>query len=244
MHRFKDDELSCYLDGEASDDLVRRIDLARASDPDLQGELDALEWAGESLRNQFGALEGQAPAYQEPEFTASESSSRQGGLIPGIGVGLAAGLAASVLFGTAPATDDAPDWARSIAEYQVLYTRETILAEGLGPQSTREQLARLDSQIEIDLRQVPELPGLQLKRAQILGYQEKPLLQIVYSDASGNPIALCLMPAEGMDTSPVSSKLEGMQAALWQSNGHKFILIGGKNRELIMNAANLAKATL
>ena len=75
------------------------------------------------------------------------------------------------------------------------------------------------------------------KRAQVLGFRGKPLVQIAYLRNDGTPVALCIIPA-GPDAKGVSmGAAEGLDVARWNTPGYGFLLIGGQDGEPLAREA-------
>ena len=246
-HDFTDVELSAFLDGEADETLERRILDQLKVDSLLATEIEAFRAASAHIQKGFGDLLAEAPSMpadlnkQQPRAGAVPLKWFGGG----IATGLAGGLAASLLLGGLFSGPSHSPWAQAVADYQVLYIPQTIAVNGLGEDVARQQIETLNSNFDIDLMNLPDLPGLELRRAQLLGFEGKPLLQIVYSDMNGGPVALCLVESAIEAPSALETyRLKEMEAAVWRSQGHDFILIGGNDAALIKNAAERAQISL
>ena len=100
------------------------------------------------------------------------------------------------------------------------------------------QLAEVSAALGLDLTSVPDAEGLTLKRAQVLGFNGKPLVQLAYQRADGTPVALCIIPA-GPDGKAVSMGVaQGMELARWNTPGFGFLLIGGQDQQPLRNEAD------
>ena len=73
------------------------------------------------------------------------------------------------------------------------------------------------------------LPGLDLKRAQVLSFKGKPLVQVVFADAQGNPVAFCVIrQGAGAPVKDVNlAVLSGLATATWANDGYGYMLLGG-----------------
>ncbi|WP_319544575.1 hypothetical protein [Ruegeria conchae] len=73
------------------------------------------------------------------------------------------------------------------------------------------------------------LPGLDLKRTQVLSFKGKPLVQVVFADAQGNPFAFCVIrqgpnaPSKAVNLAVLS----GLSTATWAKDGYGYMLLGG-----------------
>ncbi len=231
----RDEDLTAYLDDEL-DALARRsIDAALQADPALRGRLDVLRIPHDALSSAFDRLTDSAPSM--PELPAVRR--RQ----PAHFMPMAA-LAASLLIGAfvgAMATADrsAPrDWMAYVAAYQALYVTDTLSTVALAESENIDSLNRLGQTLGRDLMPARIAAPLDFRRAQLLGYEGKPLIQLAYLSPKGQPVALCVIRAEeSANTAVETTRLEGMSAAHWREDGFAFLLIGGDDDAMIEQAA-------
>jgi hypothetical protein len=135
----------------------------------------------------------------------------------------------------------APAWAQAIASYHALYVRATVGQQFDKP----EQLAGLLDGLTEEHRQrlaVPDLSsiGWTFRRVQRLGYEGRPLLQMVYLSADGLPIALCALPAapaEGGQAPLQVDRLHGQTVAHWVDRGLAFVLVADLHPEVLAEVA-------
>ena len=87
---------------------------------------------------------------------------------------------------------------------------------------------------EISVSQVAEFSEVEYKRAQVLAYKGKALIQLTFLSSTGKPIALCILRTSKRENKAVEfSQLEGMRAASWKSDDYDYLLIGGEDEMLI-----------
>jgi anti-sigma factor RsiW len=119
-------------------------------------------------------------------------------------------------------------WVDAIAQYHALYVRETLDQAADAPARLQTLLADFPQALQRGV-QVPDLgaKGFTFKRVQRLGYEQKPLIQMVYLPAIGKPLALCFLPVGGADE-PVRAipAVAGLAAAFWQQGGLAFVIVG------------------
>ena len=235
VRAFTDEELTAYLDGEADAELHAAVDAALETDPAVAEQLAALDVPLGPIADAYAALLQDAPPMPElPEVApvaAPTTESRGWGW--GVGTfatGIAAGLAVAMFTGLGtPTPEPAParGWVSFVASYQALYTPETLAIADPSTEEAQVQLAAVSDALGLDLSGLPEADGLTFKRAQVLGFKDKPLIQIAFTRADGTPVALCIIPA-GPDAKPVSmGAAEGLGLARWNTAGFGFLLIGG-----------------
>ena len=125
-----------------------------------------------------------------------------------------------------------------VASYQSLYSPQTVAGINLPAPEVQAQLSRLSSVVGADLTDLPEVAGLDLKRAQLLQFRDKPLVQLVFARADGTPIALCIIAANsGAATAMQSETLWGMASASWNRGGRAYLLIGGEDTAITTTEA-------
>lgn len=249
---FSDQDLRTYLAGEAEDAAASRIEAALGSDPDLERRLMALDAVAEPVRAAFVTLPDPARLTGlDAAISASGAcAAGDGGATPwrriaaGVAVGLALG-AGGALLGTGGA-EPSRDWRGMVAVYQALYTEETIAPITVDRAALETQLAQAEAALgsPIPRAALGAPDGLTLLRAQVLGLDGRAIVQIVYRDAAGAPIALCLTRnRDGDGASTLSSGVrEGLASAAWSDESHAFILIGGEDVARIHGLAATVRA--
>lgn len=150
-----------------------------------------------------------------------------------------AAIGAGYFVGKSPSTAiDSPlnNWSEAVFNYQSLYTRETV-ANSAVTIAEAEQLVTasklgtaLSNMGASDLDGIEALAnnGYKFVRAQMLGYNNSKLLQVVYLAETGLPLAFCVMPLGGDDQAPntLSNQQAAANAAYWQSGGFAYALVG------------------
>lgn len=238
---FTDEELTAFLDGEADEALSEAIATQLETDPALEAQLAALDIPMAELKGAYDALLQTAPPM--PKLPAEETNIvpiRRFGWGLGVGTfgtGIAAGIAMAVFLGLGVPTPEPPGWVSFVASYQSLYTAETHRLDAPDAATTNLQLASASDALGIDLTSLPAAEGLTFKRAQVLAFNEKPLIQIAYLRDDGTPVALCIIPA-GPDGKPVNmGAAQGMELARWNTPGYGFLLIGGEDGAALQTEA-------
>ncbi len=231
---FTDEELTAYLDGEAGAQLESAISQALETDEALGERLALLDVPMAAIAEAFDSLLASAPAMPDlapatPLPANTNARPRWAWGVATFGTGLVAGLALALFVGL-DAPEPAPrGWVSFVASYQTLYTTETLAAVNPTPQEAALQLAAVSAGIGLDLAALPQAQGLTFKRAQLLGFNGKPLVQISYLREDGTPVALCIIPA-GPDPQELNmGAAEGLDVARWNTPGYGFLLIGGQD---------------
>jgi anti-sigma factor RsiW len=153
------------------------------------------------------------------------------------GTGIAAAFAAGwfvrpLLSVGAPSNTNAlAPWVPAIASYQAMYVRATLEKSAFDAAQTRQALGEFQSANKFAASSakisVPDLnaAGYDFRRAQLLGYGDKPLLQMAYLPAQGKPAALCVLPVNDGKELPLSvHAIDGMSVATWQTRGLSYVL--------------------
>ncbi len=236
--------LTAYLDGELPAVDTQAIDAALKQQPELQARLESLSIPVDALKSAFDGMLESAP--EMPPIEASSGSSLAGPVARI--TGLAAALVIGVVLGSGvfqqkqtPAGIDG--WMEYVAAYQALYVTDTLDVPGFVADKTT--LDRLSNRLGVELNVADAASTLEFKRAQVLGFEGRDLIQIAYLAEGGVPVALCLIQSDRTGSSdPQLGELEGMQAASWHADGVEFLLIGGDDPALIKSAAEDFAAVL
>lgn len=132
------------------------------------------------------------------------------------------------------------DWMDYVAAYQALYSHDTLKHVSATLELASAELTRVSAAVgqPLSLHLVSALPGVEYKRAQLLGYQGAPLAQLTFVTEDGTPLALCILESDASDDTILITTLEGLQAARWVSDGQAFLLIGGAEEALVRTIAS------
>ncbi|WP_220750732.1 hypothetical protein [Jannaschia sp. AI_61] len=219
-----------FLDGEASPEDIAAIVVAQDTDLDLRRRLDRLRVLGDMAAMASAPVLASAPSV--PADLVQGRSKRSPWPVR---LGLAASLVLGVLIGAFGGARQGPDdWMAYVAAYQALYTEETLSSLPAAQTVTDAGLAQA---LGRDLPPV-DVEGLSFRRAQLLGYEGQPLVQMAFLTEGGAPVALCIIALPRQDDSPLRmTQLEGMQAAHWTDGGYGYLLIGGDEQAVIRTAA-------
>ncbi|MGY2167602.1 anti-sigma factor family protein [Pseudomonas gingeri] len=126
-----------------------------------------------------------------------------------------------------PTVVQASPWVRQAANYQQLYTRDTVSYITPDSEVVKKTLADIRSEDDLSLR-IPDLTsvGLTFKRVQRLRFNDKALIQLVYLPANGAPVALCVMKELMPDQSTAQQQVSGMNVVTWRQSELGYALIG------------------
>ena len=223
-----DEELTAYLDGEHDFVNAADVDAALEHDALLRRRLDALVVDRDMIRNVFDQTLSKAPPAPDMSRTAKPSRSARN---------YAAGwqTAAAVLLlsfgawgGYNFSKPEVLNWRENVAIYQSLYVADTLSQINNTDAENAEELARVMAKIgkEISLATLKSNPDLIYKRAQILGFDDRPLAQLAFLTNTGAPVALCIIKTDGAAQNVSYGKLHGLSSAQWAEDGFEYLLIG------------------
>ncbi|WP_162938076.1 anti-sigma factor [Kiloniella sp. EL199] len=249
MTQFTDENLTAFLDGEATDDLAYQIERALEVDAVLKTRLEDLSLPVDELKKAMQQVRDQAPDLPSVLTEDATVSNRRSGNWAYAG-SLAASVLISLIIGglfarTYLAPDEARGWKSYVAAYQSLYVGQTLDTIELTPEQIQKNLDNLSVEMGIDLAKMTSGSELIFKRAQLLGFKGKPLVQLAYLSPEGQPVALCIIRTDKGDTEAIGmDELEGMAAASWRKDGYAYLFIGGQDEAVIREGAARLKALL
>jgi anti-sigma factor RsiW len=121
----------------------------------------------------------------------------------------------------------ASPWVQAAANYQQLYSRETVDQLPPDDAGSAQTVAEIRKQDGLALR-VPDLhaAGLTFKRVQRLRFHGKPLVQIVYLPEKGAPISLCVVKDPKPDQEVSQQDVDTMNVVTWRRGELSYALIG------------------
>lgn len=230
--RFSDAQLRAYLVGELPQDHATALEQQIADDRDLEARLLAfdLEQAA-PIRDAF--MSAPSPARIADLAAALPAAQSHKTSWANVGtLGLAAStLIAVVLLGTLmmnrPSTADT--WREQVAIYQALYVTDTLSHIAPDPAVLSVELERSSAALgrSLDLNGVRQLDGLNLLRAQVLGFNGTPLVQMAYLSETGVPIAFCAVHI-GADAKAgiTSEELAGLPSVSWSDGEFSYMIVG------------------
>jgi anti-sigma factor RsiW len=234
-------------------ELLRQVEALRASCLPYRAAFDAqtLPTMPAALQRQLASLSAVAIASRasgDQTHTPSKVlplASRRHWLRSGFGagIGMAAAFGAGLIIrpmwsGGFKATSQARaamnPWVQPIASYQAMYVRETVDRAADSPERAQKVLQEFHRQaLAAQHREAPSKPsipnmnsvGLEFRRAQLLGFADKPLLQMAYLASKGRPGALCVLPIDSAQVEAIQAqRLEGLSIVTWQASGLAYVL--------------------
>ncbi|WP_037312703.1 hypothetical protein [Ruegeria halocynthiae] len=244
--KFSDETLRAYLEGNVDEAEATAIEHAVEADPDLEQRLMALDPFAPVVQTVFEAIPAEAPQINLPDAPSEAAVHPAGGAWRLLAV--AASVAVVAVSATFWATRPAPmGWAEQAAIYQSLYVPDTIASLDNSNQVLDTQFALAEEQLGRSLNRdaLETLPGMELKRAQVLSFNGKPLIQIVFADEQGQPFAFCVIRqgAGASDKDVKQAVLSGLATASWSQDGYGYMLIGSSDQSELDGNLDILTAT-
>jgi len=244
MTHFTDEDLTAYLDSAADPTMAQKLETALATDPDLAARLADLDVPMGDLKAALDPMIAAAPVIAVPEVSFNTLKKRHSRSMAGLAAALVAGIAfGALVLKPAPQQTAQQDWMDYVAAYQALYVEDTLTAVVQTDAQSAAQLQRVSAQLGRPLDRATDIPGFAYKRAQVLGFNGKPLIQMAYLTDTGVPMALCIIRSDEGETLE-TMRLEGLEAASWSDGDFAYLLIGGEDSAQIAAAATHLQAQL
>jgi len=134
-------------------------------------------------------------------------------------------------------------WIDRVADYQSLYVRETVAHIKNGRAEAETLLASLAQQYGLPTH-IPNLSslGYRLVRAQQLGFEGEPLIQLVYLSEMNAPLALCFMPANSLNnTETIIGDRSNLATGAWTQAGHQYVIVADESPERMQQLIDQAR---
>ncbi len=238
------EKLLAYVDGQLSVAETEEVEGLLASDDSALAFVKKLQRSNLPFAESFEFMleEDKEPDSSiSPEIEISESNSqvtKTNWLWPG-------SIAASLLLGLVIGyftfmanTEDHDNWIVRVADYHLLYVRDTVIATHLNPAQVSQLKSKLSKALNTDLN-IPDLSAqkLKFKRGQILDAGGKTLIQLAYLPNDGLPVALCILRSNAPDSLPKSGISRGLPYVEWSKDGFSYVIIGKINQQDLEAAA-------
>ncbi len=242
-----DDKLVAYLDGELTPSESVAVSQRIAADPDVAARLNTLVRGNRPFREAFDPLLAEAPetdleamlagllAREMPVARARLLRTRLAAIAAGlallaVGAGLdraAMGGLGSAMTAATMASDGSADWRQAVAQYQTLYSSDTLASLPDDDVLKAQELSALQARVGVKLTPARvSLPDLDFKRAETFQYDGQALGHLAYLDPQSGPIALCIITGQPGEAAPQVERRHGMNIVYWSHHDHGFLLIG------------------
>jgi len=235
MMNVDDTLLMAYVDGELSPEQRAEVEAAISHSDELAARAAALQASvlpyraaydrqsvppvPESLTRRIEELVSVSAPQERDARRGSRRFSMQWAAAAFVAGAICSGVLTGYLGGVNPLKPGVDPWVQSVADYQVLYGRDTVANIREDKATTEQVLADIHQRdgmpVDVpDLRQV----GLKFKRVQRLNYHDRPLIQMVYLPERGDPVALCVIEENEGDAPVRASRVGEMKTVTWRTN--------------------------
>ncbi|MBL4597743.1 MAG: hypothetical protein JKX93_02115 [Rhizobiaceae bacterium] len=237
-----DEILTAFLDQELSETERARVETALAADMTLADRLHALEIDTSAFVKSYDALKQFAPAEKlETPQTQSNTSyipnGRKGLIAASVVLALGLGVSLGLVLGETgfshtnsqvqQQTASNEEWRQAVAEYQALYTSNTLNRVNLPVNEQKENLAALSKDIDLEITiEKLLLNELEFKRGQVLNYKGKKLVQLAYLYENSKPVAFCILNESQGEFEISPEQRKNLKIVHWTKNGRSFMIIG------------------
>lgn len=117
----------------------------------------------------------------------------------------------------------AKGWRQAVADYQVLFTTDSLTPD----QGDGAALALASEQVGLTLDPATRAAaGLEFRRAQVLAFKDKPLVQLAYLGDGGVPVAFCIIASNKPEADVQYEVRNGLGIVHWIIGGYGLMVIG------------------
>ncbi|MDF1721804.1 MAG: hypothetical protein P1U65_14120 [Minwuia sp.] len=125
-------------------------------------------------------------------------------------------------------------WRQAVADYQVLFTTDSLTPDQGGDGA----LALASSQVGLNLDPATRAAaGLEFRRAQVLAFNSKPLVQLAYLGDDGVPVAFCIIASNKPEAGTQYEQRNGLGIVHWIIGGYGLMVIGDLPEERLNSIA-------
>jgi len=243
---YSDDDIVAYIYKSLDKESLKRFKTQLEHDADLQKRVKNLSEFYDKARADYDNLLIQSP--KAPVFLEENRKEKSG--MGRIAASVAALFMAGLIGYNLSYLNEKPsqnDWVSYVAAYQALYANPTLVHIKRDVAREEKEISRVSTSLgkTFNLESLTGFQKIDYKRAQILSYEGKPLIQFTYLSKLGAPLALCVIKSSAKtDEAPSYSVKEKQSTALWSKGGYDYILIGGRDQNIIKNASEYFYKTL
>lgn len=248
------DILSGYLDGELSPEVAQQLEVALAADPNLCDQLEHLRQAeahaqkifddmlAEPVPLELAAVIKTAPSPTQKPANENWSPSRWLAAAS-VAVALIIGGVGGYMVAPRPLEQGAavPVWLADIADYHLVYAQQGRHLVEVDANEADHIQTWLSNTIGAAF-EIPDLSsnGLTFEGGRLLVAAGKPVAQLMFTDASGAVVALCLMQSENGESDLSSRTINDLDLLSWNSKNRNIVVIGDSGRADLTAIARVA----
>ena len=249
---FSDEQLQAYLAGTLPSDHAAELEAAIETDTALEARLFDLDYARAApLRDAFAYVPDTA-GLKDLETLVLNANAGAKTVIPqaswkwsAVAAAVAFAVGAFLFAGQTGKVE--ASWQNQVAVYQALYVTETLGSIVANDKELTAQLASSEQAVgrTLPLEVVGNLEGMKLLRAQVLGFEGAPLIQMAYLSDDGVPVALCAIRLTTPVTDqPTFETLSGLPVVHWSDGSFGYMIVGDIERSLLMEMAETVLQSL
>ncbi|MFQ5626688.1 MAG: hypothetical protein ACE5FM_08560 [Methyloligellaceae bacterium] len=139
----------------------------------------------------------------------------------------------------------AQGWRAAVAYYQTLYVKETLENESQDAHAQSANLRAALARVGLDLSvEMVSAGPFQFKRAAVLNYKGKPLVQVAYLFNGETPVSFCIINSAKPARGAMAEQREGLNIVHWRSGKHSFMIIGDVPHEDLNRIAHQLRQQL
>jgi anti-sigma factor RsiW len=242
MMNVDDSLLMAYVDGELSPEQRGEVEAAIAHSDELAQRAAALQASvlpyraaydrqtvppvPESLTRRIEELVSVSTTKERGAPRGSRRFPMQWAAAAFVAGAICSGVLTGYFSGVNPLKPRTDPWVQSVADYQVLYGRDTVANLREDKATTEQVMADIHQRDGMPI-DVPDLrqAGLKFKRVQRLNYHDRPLVQMVYLPERGDPVALCVIEENEGDAPVRSGQVGEMKTVTWRANRLAYVLL-------------------
>ncbi len=244
-NRWSDEHIIAYLDGKLDMEQGQALHQDRQHDRELDAYIRSMEIDTSELSVARDDLLPDAPQFDFEKKTSGMPVWRQTAMAASVLAVFGLGFLTSRFL---PAENQPPaNWLQAVAEYQMLYSGETLVLLEKNPDQLGREVAEIGRKMDLILaRSDLNVEGLTFKRGQLLNYKNKPLVQFAYLDGSNTPIAFCIIKRGTKPEQDLTNKamLAGQNAVTWSKGQYGFVVIGKTDPATLEKYAKQLKARM
>ena len=246
--------LVAYLDGELEPKAHEEIEQLLKNDASVRGRLATLSRGARPFPSSFETLLEAAPneSLQSmldalvTNFTSRNWLTRfwqwRIPIAAALFLLIGGGIAGYFLGQLALDLSGGEAWLDAVVKQVSLYSRETVSSMPVNKTTQQVDLDRLGKIFKFDFSQARvELPGLTLKRVELLEFEGQPLGQLLYEGDYGI-VALCVMAQQGEELEREAERRAGLNTLYWTSGDYRFLLVSRAPASTIENIADVLQS--
>jgi anti-sigma factor RsiW len=248
--------LVAYLDGELEPEAHEKLERLLKSDPSVRERLAMLSRGAGPFKRTFDAVLDSAPRERlQAQLNASANKfahpnwlarSRRRGTTIAAALLLAIGAVGYLLGQSSPDLfnigNSEEAWLDAVANQVSLYSRESVASIRVDETTQKTELGHLSERLKLDLSQARvALPGLTLKRVELLQFENRPLAQLLFEGEHG-VVVFCIMPEPGGESEREAERRANLNTVYWARGDYRFLLVGLAPADTMKKLADMVQS--